>query len=171
MFNKTPRIVTLTFFLLFTILFFYGIIVAKSFLSALVLGMIFSYLLYPLVNFLELKARFPRVLANIVSILLLIGVLTLAIFIMYKNVGIITADMPSLLTKAHHNIDQLGLFAESAFGTGCSGNSPGRSILHPTDRLASTPFTNTGQWTGLYGQAVKGICAGFPSQILSHIKW
>ena len=116
MLNKTPRIVTLTFFLLFTILFFYGIIVAKSFLSALVLGMIFSYLLYPLVNFLELKARFPRVLANIVSILLLIGVLTLAIFIMYKNVGIITADMPSLVAKAHNNIDQLGLFAESAFG-------------------------------------------------------
>ncbi len=116
MLNKTPRIVTLTFFLLFTILFFYGIIVAKSFLSALVLGMIFSYLLYPLVNFLELKARFPRVLANIVSILLLIGILTLAIFIMYRNVGIITADMPSLLAKAHNNIDQLGLFAESAFG-------------------------------------------------------
>ena len=116
MLNRTPRIVTLTFFLLFMILFFYGIIVAKSFLSALVLGVIFSYLIYPLVNFLELKARFPRILANLLSIILLIGILSFGIFIMYKNIGIITADMPGLIAKAHNNIDQLGAFVESNFG-------------------------------------------------------
>ncbi|MCK4569174.1 MAG: AI-2E family transporter [Bacteroidales bacterium] len=116
MLNKPPKIITLAFVLLFIILFFYGIIVAKGFLSTLILGMIFSYLIFPLVNFLEKKAHFPRILANLVSILLLMGILTLLIFIMYKNVGMIMQDMPALVEKAHHNIDQLGTFIESTFG-------------------------------------------------------
>jgi len=116
MLNKPPRIVTLTFVLLFIILFFYGIIVAKGFLSTLILGMIFSYLIFPLVNFLEKKAHFPRVLANMLSIILLLGILTLVAFIMYRNIGRITQDMPALVEQAHHNIDQLGAFIESTFG-------------------------------------------------------
>ena len=116
MLNKTPRIVTLTFFLLFTILFFYGIIVAKSFLSTLILGIIFSYLVFPVVKFLEKRAHFPRILSILVSIILLLGVLTFAIFMLYRNIGFITQDMPALVEKAHSNIDQLGGFIESAFG-------------------------------------------------------
>lgn len=116
MLNKPPRIITLTFVLLFIILFFYAIIVAKGFLSTLILGVVFSYLVFPLVKFLETKAHFPRIAANIVSIILLLGVMTLVIFVMYKNVGRIMQDMPSLVAKAHHNIDQLGAFIESNFG-------------------------------------------------------
>jgi predicted PurR-regulated permease PerM len=116
MLNKPPKIVVLTFVLLFIILFFYGIIIAKAFLSTIVLGVIFSYLIFPLVNFLEKKAHFNRILANLLSIILLIGVLTLISFIMYKNIGRITADMPALVEKAHHNIDQLGALIESTFG-------------------------------------------------------
>ena len=116
MLNKPPKIVIMTFVLLFIILFFYGIIVAKGFLSTLVLGVIFSYLVYPLVRFLEEKARFNRVLANLVSIILLIGVLTMMVFIMYKNIGRITDDMPALIEKAHRNIDQIGAVIESTFG-------------------------------------------------------
>ncbi len=116
MINKFPKIVTYTFVLLFIILFFYGMIVAKNFLSTIVLGIIFSYLIYPMVNFLEKKAHFHRILASLVSILLLLGVLTLLLFIMYRNVGRITQDMPELVEKAHHNIDLLGSFIESTLG-------------------------------------------------------
>ncbi len=116
MLNKPPRIITLTFALLFIILFFYAIIVAKGFLSTLILGVVFSYLIFPLVKFLQKKVHFPRVLSILVSIILLLGVLSLVIFIMYRNIGRITQDMPALLEKAHSNIDQLGIFIESTFG-------------------------------------------------------
>jgi len=116
MLNKPPRIITATFFILFIILFFYGIIVAKSFLSTLVLGVIFSYLVFPLVKFLENKARFPRILANLVSIILLVGILSFAMFVLYRNIILITEDMPELVAKAHRNIDQLGVFIETYFG-------------------------------------------------------
>ena len=114
--NRESRIVKATFFLLFTILFFYGIIIAKNFLSTLILGVIFSYLIYPLVRFLEERARFPRVLANLLSIVLLIAVLTFAIYILYKNAELITQDMPVLVQKAQANIDQLESFIEASFG-------------------------------------------------------
>lgn len=114
--NQTPRIVKATFFLLFTILFFYGIIIAKNFLSPLVLGAVFSYLLFPVVKFLEDSAKFPRVLANLVSIILLISLLTFAIYLLYKNVGLITRDMPVLIEKAQGNLDQLEIFIESTLG-------------------------------------------------------
>ena len=116
MFDKTPLIIKLLFVLLFIILFFYGIIVAKSFLSSIVLGIIFSYMVYPLVKFLERKAHFPRILSILVSIILLLGVLSFAFFILYRNIGLITQDMPALVNKAHQNIDQLGDFIERVFG-------------------------------------------------------
>ncbi len=116
MLNKPPKIITLTFVLLFIILFFYGLIVAKGFLSTLILGIIFSYLIFPLVKFLENKAKFPRVLATLLSIILLLGVLTLLVFVLYRNISRIMLDMPDLVDKAHYNIDLFGAFVESNFG-------------------------------------------------------
>ncbi len=111
-----PRILTLAAALLFIILFFYGIIVAKTFLSTIVLAVIFSYLIYPLVNFLEKKARFPGILANLLGIIILLGILSLFVFIIYRNLGYITQDMPALIKKAHSNIDQLRVFIDRTFG-------------------------------------------------------
>lgn len=114
--KRNSLIVRATFFLLFTILFLYGIIIAKNFLSTLVLGVIFSYLVYPMVRFLEERAKFPRVLANLLAIISLIAVLTFAIYILYMNVGLITKDMPVLVKKAQANLDQLEVFIETTFG-------------------------------------------------------
>lgn len=116
MLHKPPRLIMITFFLLFLILFFYGIIVARGFLSSLLLGIVLSYLVLPLVTFLQKKAHFPRILANIVSIIFLFGIITLIIVIMYRNIGRITSDMPALLAQAHHNIEQLGEGIQSTFG-------------------------------------------------------
>jgi predicted PurR-regulated permease PerM len=116
MFSKTPRIINLTFFILFIILFFYGIIVAKSFFSTLILGIIFSYLIFPLVKLLENRAHFPRVLSILTSVILFLGIVSFALFILYRNIGLITQDLPALVEKAHGNIDQMGSFIESTFG-------------------------------------------------------
>lgn len=143
MVNKFPKIVTYTFVLLFIILLFYGLIVAKSFLSTLVLGVIFSYLIYPLVNFLEKKAHFHRILANLVSILFLLGVLTLTAFIMYRNGSRITQDMPVLIEKAHYNIDILGSFIESSLGVTIESQN---TLIHDSiNQLfnASSAFTKS----------------------------
>ncbi|MBE9491268.1 MAG: AI-2E family transporter [Bacteroidetes bacterium] len=109
----TP-IVNLTFVLLFIILFFYVVTAAKHFLSPLVLAAIFSYLLYPLVTFLE-KHRFNRILANLISIILLITVLSIAIHLIIRNLDGLIQNLPNLRAQAHANIDEMAAFIERNF--------------------------------------------------------
>lgn len=101
--------------LLFIMLLFYSIIIAKHLLMVLVLSILFSYLLHPLVIRLEML-RFPRFLANLVSILLLISIFTSVIFLFYKQMEHLLGDLPELKQKALHNIDQLELYIEEISG-------------------------------------------------------
>jgi predicted PurR-regulated permease PerM len=112
--TRNASIINLTFVVLFIILFFHVIIVAKHFLSPLILAVIFSYLLYPLVTFLE-KHRFNRILANLISIILLITVLSIAIHLIIKNLDGLIQNLPNLKAQAHANIDKLAVFIERDF--------------------------------------------------------
>ncbi|MBU2650776.1 MAG: AI-2E family transporter [Bacteroidetes bacterium] len=112
---RFPLIVRLTFILLFIFLFFYGVIVARNFLGPLVLAGLFSYLLLPLVNFLE-RHHIHRVIASLFSLILLIGLLTFILILMYKNVVVLVDDLPTLKAKAISNIDHMSVFIQETFG-------------------------------------------------------
>ncbi|MFO8129993.1 MAG: AI-2E family transporter [Bacteroidales bacterium] len=113
--KKIPLIYTLTVTLLFVFLFISGIILARDFLAPVVLAILFSYLLLPVVNFLE-KHNVHSILANLISILLLLVILTSIILIMYKNLEALLSDLPTLKAKANQNIDQMAGFIEANFG-------------------------------------------------------
>lgn len=113
--NNYPISVRISFFLLATILFFYAIIVAKDFLFPVVLGLLFGYLLYPIAEFLE-ERRVPRILANLMSILLLIIIVGAALLMVYKQAGGLIDSFPMYRQKALTNIDRLEGFIEQEFG-------------------------------------------------------
>lgn len=113
--KEFPFIAKITFGLIFIILFFYSIIVAKHLLMVLTLAILFSYLLFPLVARLEM-IHFPRFLANLVAILLLLAIFSGVIFLMYKQVETLLDDLPLLKRKALENIDQLEVAIESWTG-------------------------------------------------------
>lgn len=113
--KEFPFIVKITFGLIFIILFFYSIIVAKHLLMVLTLAILFSYLLYPLVARLEML-HFPRFLANLIAIILLLAIFSGVIFLMYKQVETLLDDLPLLKRKALDNIDQLEVAIESWTG-------------------------------------------------------
>ncbi len=113
--REFPIIVKVTFGLIFIILFFFSIIVAKHLLMVLTLAILFSYLLYPLAARLEM-IRFPRFLANLVAIILLLAIFSGVIFLMYKQVETLIDDLPLLKRKALENIDQLEMGIESMTG-------------------------------------------------------
>ena len=113
--KEFPFIAKITFGLIFIILFFYSIIVAKHLLMVLTLAILFSYLLFPLVARLEM-IHFPRFLANLVAILLLLTIFSGVIFLMYKQVETLLDDLPLLKRKALENIDQLEVAIESWTG-------------------------------------------------------
>jgi predicted PurR-regulated permease PerM len=88
------------------VLFFYILITARLFLYPVALAVLFAYLLYPLANYLE-KHRIPRILAILVSLILFFSILTGALLILYKRLGVFVSDLPNFRVKALSNIDIL----------------------------------------------------------------
>ncbi len=114
--KKYPTIFLATAYLLFFMLFTFGIIVAKNFLYPIALGILFAYLLYPIENFFETKLKIPRILSNILSIIVGIIVLAGGFFIIYKQLEVMISDFPTLKAKALGNVEMLESFIESHFG-------------------------------------------------------
>ncbi|MEQ9442448.1 MAG: AI-2E family transporter [Cyclobacteriaceae bacterium] len=112
---KNSFIVRATFTLLFIILVFYSLIAAKDFLVPLLMGILFAFLLYPLASFLE-KKGIPRILANIMSIVLGIVVISATVYVMYDQLSVFVGDFPELRKKALSNVRHLENYIASEYG-------------------------------------------------------
>ena len=115
MLKNYPISVKLTVVLLLLILFFHAVIAAKEFLYPVVFGVLFGYLLYPIAYYME-RRGFPRIVANIISILFFLSVVGLILFFIYKQAGNLFNDLPLFRQRAFGNIDKLEQFLESKFG-------------------------------------------------------
>ncbi len=94
------------------VVFVYAIITARDLLYPLFFGLLLSYLLYPLANWLE-KRRVPRILAILLSIVLAIIVLAAGFLFLYSQVENIIGDFPALKSKALRNVETLRYSLES----------------------------------------------------------
>lgn len=113
--TKYPFIIRATFTLLFIILVFYSLIAARDFLVPLLMGILFAFLLYPLASFLEKKGA-PRILANLVSIVLGILVLSTIVYVIYSQLSVFVGDFPELRQKALSNLRNLENHIASEYG-------------------------------------------------------
>jgi predicted PurR-regulated permease PerM len=113
--NQWPRSVRLAFILLALFLGVYAIIVARDFLYPIAFGLLLAYLLYPLVNYLE-KKDFPRIISILIGLVLLIGIIYGAGIFIFRRMGGLIDDLPSLKTKAISNIDTIIHSIEDTFG-------------------------------------------------------
>lgn len=104
-----------TVLIIFFIVFFYGLQEAQKFLVPLCLGALFSYLLYPIVKFQE-KYSVPRILANLIAIIL--GVFIIALFISYLSgqFSVFIEDFPRIRGQASENLRILRNQISSVFG-------------------------------------------------------
>ena len=115
MITRLPSAQKFSFFLLSIILVFYVLITARMFLYPIALGVLFAYLLYPLANYLE-KKRFPRILAILISIVLLLTVVTFTALFVYRRLGAFVGDFPTFRIQAIARIDELEKSISSLFG-------------------------------------------------------
>ncbi len=115
MWKKNSIIRNLTIGLLFVTLFLYGFIHARNFLYPIFLAILIAYLLHPMANFLE-KHKFPRILANIISIIFAIIIVGGGIYFMYTQISVFIQDLPTLKDQAVANIRQLESFIEAKTG-------------------------------------------------------
>lgn len=100
--------------LIFVVLFIYALSEARLLLYPLVLAALFSYLLFPLSSWLE-KKGFPRILANLSAILLVVAVIGTAGYIISRQVDMLAQRWPELKEKAEANIDRISYSISSLF--------------------------------------------------------
>jgi len=107
--------VRLTYFLLSIILLIFGLIVAKDFLYPLAFGILLSYLLYPLVNFLEKKGM-PRIMSILIPIVIALVVFAILALFVLKRVNLFMDDLPDFRAKTIAHIEDMQRYIESEFG-------------------------------------------------------
>jgi len=114
--QKTPLVFRLTTYLLFFILLIYCLIEAKHILYPIVFGLLIAYLIFPITNFLEERLKFPRALATLLVLVLIMGSVYGLIILMVTQIGKLMSDFPALKQQAMLNLDAIQLFIENKFG-------------------------------------------------------
>lgn len=71
------------------------VILAKQILSPLLFSCLFSILLLPLARFFEFKARFPRSLASMIAVVLLLGAIALILYVIGSQIADLVKDWPA----------------------------------------------------------------------------
>ncbi|MFW6042799.1 MAG: AI-2E family transporter [Marinilabiliaceae bacterium] len=98
--------------LLAIVLFVHALIAVREFLYPIAFGFLISYLLFPLVNWLE-KKGVPRILANFIAIVGGLGVLFSLLLFAYSNVTPVVGDFPRLAQSGlRHLADSLSDLSE-----------------------------------------------------------
>ena len=115
MLQNQPLIVKITIGLVGIIAFIVVASVGRNFLYPLVIGVLFSYLLFPISNLLE-KKRIPRPLAIIISILFVISVIGGILFFLYNRVTFFLADLQSIKENASVSLEIIQNKVETIFG-------------------------------------------------------
>ena len=113
MYNKYNQIQKQVVVLLYIFLIVAGVIFAKNFLYPLAFGVLFSYLLYPLTNFLE-KKGIPRIISILFSILISLAVIAGIVILfanqlsnMFENFADIRGNANRNIEKLQHNLEDL----------------------------------------------------------------
>jgi predicted PurR-regulated permease PerM len=105
----------LTYFLLSIILLIYGLIMAKDFLYPLAFGILLSYLLYPIVNFLEKKGM-PRILSILLPIIIALTLFVILAVFVLKRFNLFMDELPYFREKTVGHIESMQRYLESEFG-------------------------------------------------------
>lgn len=93
----------------------YGLVVARNFLLPIALGALVSYLLYPIVNFLE-KRHFTRILAILTMILFSLIVIASIVLLFYSQLTSLFEDFDELKDQVVSNIELLQNYLTSYLG-------------------------------------------------------
>ncbi len=108
----------LTTLLFFGVLLVYVLIVAKQILYPIILAILFSYFIFPLVDFLATRLKFPRILAILVSFLLFAIVLFTVGNLVVVQIKTFMVDIPALKEQAISNIASFQYFITDKSGVG-----------------------------------------------------
>jgi len=104
-----------TYFLLFIILFIYGLIVAKAFLVPVAFGLLFSSLIFPLCRFL-CKLGLHKRISIFISVILM-GIFFAGVsMLVASEINDLVSDFPTLKAQAIKNVNEVALYIQEVYG-------------------------------------------------------
>lgn len=113
--RRYPFPLQITIYLLMAILFVFALIATRNFLYPICFGILISYLLYPIASRLE-RMGIPRILANLISIIMGIAVLYGIIYFITQQMMVFLDDLPRLKEQADNNISGMQKSIAEKFG-------------------------------------------------------
>jgi putative permease len=113
--KQNPFYTKLAMVLISLIALCYIAILGKTVLVPLVFALLFSVMLLPVANFLERRFRFPRSLASIVSVLLLVGSLAGLLYLVGSQISSLTDDWPQFKQQVLSSFTNLQQWISTTF--------------------------------------------------------
>src|SRR5579872_3892025 len=93
----------------------YIVIMGKELLDPLVFGFLFAILLLPVAGFLERRLRFPRALASLFSIVLLVSFIYGIGYLVGSQISKLASDWPMLKSQVSQSLTDLSQWIQHAF--------------------------------------------------------
>jgi predicted PurR-regulated permease PerM len=91
------------------------VVQGKEVLDPLIFGLLFAILLLPMANFFEKKLRFPRALASLLSIILLIAFVGGVLYLVGSQISNLASDWPQLRSQVAQSLGDLKDWIRDAF--------------------------------------------------------
>lgn len=113
--KQNPFYTKLAMVLISLIALCYIAILGKTVLVPLVFALLFSVMLLPVANFLERHFRFPRSLASIVSVLLLVGSLAGLLYLVGSQISSLADDWPQFKQQVMSSVTSLQQWISAKF--------------------------------------------------------
>jgi predicted PurR-regulated permease PerM len=113
--QSTPFYTRLAMVLVSLIALFFIAEWGKSILAPLVFGLLFAVLLLPLANFLERKLRFPRSLASLLSVIMMVLALVGVLYIVGAQISNLADDWPQFKQQVLTSVNDLQTWISKKF--------------------------------------------------------
>src|ERR1700722_15741435 len=113
--QTTPFYTRLAMVLVSLIALSYIAVLGKSILAPLVFALMFAVLLLPLANFLEKRLRFPRSMASLLAVLLLIMALAGLLYLVGSQISSLAEDWPQFKQQVMSSVADLQHWISTKF--------------------------------------------------------
>jgi len=113
--NINNKLQKLTYILISIYIIIYFLVTWKQFLYPLALGVLLSYLIYPITNFFE-KKGFGKTISIILSLALVISIITVIIMFLIKRISFFIQDLPYFQKKIIENLNHIEEVLQKKFG-------------------------------------------------------
>jgi predicted PurR-regulated permease PerM len=113
--QSTPFYTRLAMVLVSLIALSYIAVLGKSILAPLIFALLFAVLLLPLANFLEHKLRFPRSIASLVSVVMLVVALAAVLYVVGEQITNLADDWPQFKQQVLSSVNDLQVWISHKF--------------------------------------------------------